>query len=270
MNYDEIWHGDIAGSIRLTRSATNADATGPVGNAVTDIVENRVISTTGSGADWYYILNGSAANSIKGVFLANINTDTWATIQIQGDNADFAGAPAATQNLTVVTRYPSQYEWSPTQGEVVPANRHDAYVKIDWGYEDYRIKLNSTAVSKYEIGRIYIFKNILEVTHPSKEDMNADVVTKATEIEGPGGQYIRIPESQQMVIPLNIQRSPNKAEINELKYQVEQNPSCVYVCDGLQNGQILFGSFKFGNRQVYGKVFGSDKINLTGEFKESK
>lgn len=267
-DYEEIWHSDIAGSIRFIRSATNADATGPIGNAVTDIVENRVISTTGSGVDWFYLFNGSAANPIKGVFLANINTNDWIQLKLLASNTDNFSPPLETKSFTIVTRV--LYEWSPTQGEVVLAERHDAYVKFDRNYQDYMLRLNSTAVSKYEIGRIYIFKNILEVTHPSKEDMNADIVTKATEIEGPGGQYIRIPESQSMVIPLNIQRSPNRVEIDELKYQVEQNPSCIYICDGIINKKIFFGSFKFGNRQVYGKVFGSDKINLTGEFRESK
>jgi len=262
MSKDEVWYNDIAGSLQFTRTATNAETTYEVGRVVSDTIKSTVRST-GIG-DWYITFDGSEANSIKGIAILGMNTGTWVTLEAQGDDADFAGAPAATSNFTVRTR--ALYQYNAASRKVEPATRYDAYIKEDWGYQDYRIKFNSTAVSYYDIGRIYIFTESETCESSSAPNVPAGITTVSSIIDGEGGQRVKVPKFQQFSYNMQF-RGINRTQVDYLEKVLPLNPSLVWAVDGI-DGQLVFGSIESTVPQAAGKVF-DNKVSMTCILTES-
>lgn len=249
---DQCFHNDIAGSTRFTRTSTNAEATFPVENAKTDQVFDSVRST-GVG-NWYYTFDGSSANSIKRIVLLNINTAIWTTLQAQGDNADFAGAPAATQNFTIVSRTYGKYD--AVAGEVSAVTRYDAFCVVDWDYEDFRILLNSTDVSYYEIGRIYIATEARTSMKSPDWNTATGLETGSTITEGSSGQYIEVPRWQRFNYTMQF-KAITRDQREWLEKEVSVNPSVVWWVEGL-TGELIFGKVKVPMFQNYDTAFGNN------------
>jgi len=255
---DEVFYNDIAGSLQFSRSVTNSETDYGVDRAVSDTIKSTCRST-GTG-DWHITFNGSGANNIKGIIICGLNTGTWTTLQAQGDDADFAGAPAATSNFTVKTR--TLYRYDAASRMVVSAPRYDAYIKETWGYQDYRIKFNSAAVSYYDIGRVYIFTGNNVCTRNPNAGAPGGIMTTCNIVSGEGGQLISTPKYQQFIYDMNFSRT-DRTEIDWIEKILPLNPSLIWAVDGLTSGQLIFGKVTTGLPSTIGLTFGDDaNINV--------
>lgn len=258
---EKIFINDIAGSILYAVAATNEAPGGGAENSITDVVKNKVIST-GTGT-WYLTFDGTSTNAIKAVSVMGLNTDTWTTLKAQASNNNFSSVLTEI-DLTVVSR--KQYIYDEAKGRVVDVSRYDAYAFVDWDYQDYRIKLDSTAVANYEIGRVYFAEKIISIARESEYNQSADYITTNVEITGQDGQNIQIPSYQLFNYPVDFQ-GIDRDQADAFVKEVSVNPTVCYFVDDLNN--LFFGRFTFEQRRAIGKVFEADKIFLTGRFLES-
>lgn len=255
---------DVAGSSDYIVSATNTATGSPPSNAQTDIMKNRVIST-GLGT-WYLTFTNAVTtkNVLKAIVLLNINTNNWDQIQAQGSNDNFATVPSSTdrKDLTIKTRELSIFDEN--KRKIVDNTRHDAYAFVDnWEYNDYRIKLISTApgITNYQIGRAYLARSVYEVEKSGDKMQPGDLVTVSTVIGGESGQNIRIPRYQQFNYALNF-KGIKKGQADILTKEVAANQLCCYFVDGIIHGELFAGTFTMQQRTVFGRTFGPDTIML--------
>lgn len=260
---ETILFNDIAGSINFDVTATNSASGGEPGNAVTNVVKNKAMSA-GTGT-WYLKLKGTAAHAIKAIAVLGINTDAWETLKAQASNNNF-NTISAEMDLTVASRPLEIYDES--RGEIIDSTRHDAYAFVDWSYRDYRIAMNSSAVSSYEIGRAYLARDTYVIDKESEFDQPAGLVTTSITIDGLDGQFIQIPTFQRMDYTLDF-RGIDKRQADILTKRVAVNPTVCYFIDGPVSGELYFGSLRFEPRRARGVVFSPDKIFLQGRFTES-
>lgn len=258
---EKIFINDIAGSILYIKTATNEAPGGGAENSVTDVVKNKVIST-GIGT-WYLTFDGTSANAVKAIAVLGLNTGTWTTLKAQASDNNFSSVSAEI-DLTVVSR--KQYIYDESKGRIVDVSRYDAYAFVDWNYQDYRIKLDSTTVTNYEIGRVYFAEKIISIAKESEYNQPADYITTNVEIIGQDGQNIQIPAYQQFNYSIDFQ-GIDRDQVDTLIKEVAVNPTVCYFIDDSNN--LFFGRFTFEQRRAIGKVFEADKIFLTGRFSES-
>lgn len=258
-----ILYNDIAGSIDFQVTATNEYPGAEANFAVTNEVKNPAMST-GIGT-WYLTLDGAAGHPIKAVAVLGINTATWSILKAQASNNNF-GTVSAEVDLTVVSRPLSIY--NEATGKMQDYTRYDAYALVDWNYQDYRIAMDSAAVSQYEIGRVYLAEETFTIEKESELNQPAGLVTASVTIDGQDGPYLDIGQFQRMRYNLDFQ-GITKVQADLLTGPIRMNPTVCYFIDGPTLGELFYGSFRFEPRTVQGRALNADKIFLRGVFQES-